>query len=90
MISWSEFKRKKPDWAKAGLRLFAPDGDGIGFLATVAKDGRPRMAPVCPVDPIYELNVNRGLWAHWIHPGQPDTKVVKQTWQANSNSQDGN
>ena len=150
MISWAEFKSQKPDWVVAAQRLLAPDGEGIGFIATVAADGRPRMAPVCPiftttgvylcvarhtvkhqdlkndgrftlhaflgendeefqfsgkaiiindsaklrtvhgaikfqfdpVDPIYELTFNRALWAHWINPGQPGTRVIKQTWQS--------
>jgi hypothetical protein len=151
MISWREFRQLKPDWADAAERLrLQPiaDKDGIGFLATVSKKGRPRMAPVCPVyatgnlwlsvagqtvksfdlnndgrfvlhaflgdsdeefqisgqvrivdsteekaevqraitfqnnsdDMICELTLNRALWAYWINPGQPDTRVVRQTW----------
>lgn len=149
MISWGEFKQEKPDWAEAAERLFIPDDNGIGFLATVARDGRPRIAPVCPIfamdrvylsvggttvkrfdiandgryvlhaflgdsdeefqfsgtarivdsgeergrvhdaitfqyeaaDMICELTMARALWAYWINPGQPGTKVVKQVWQ---------
>ena len=149
MISWGEFKLQKPEWAEAGERIFKPASDAIGFLATVAKDGRPRMAPICPIfalhriylsaarhtvkyfdlvndgryvlhaflgegdeefqfsglarmvtsddekrdvhanisfqfdpaDAICELPMNRALWAYWIDPGQPGTKVVKQVWQ---------
>ena len=154
MISWNEFRKLKPDWATAAERLRLrpgsnPDQDGIGFIATVAKDGRPRMAPVCPIyamdnlwlsvsrstvkahdlqndgrytlhaflgendeefqisgsvriieneqektdvqsaitfqyDPadfICELTLARAVWAYWVNPGQPGTRVIKQTWQ---------
>ncbi len=151
MISWQEFRHLKPDWADAAQRLklmSAAGHDGIGFLATVSKKGRPRMAPVCPFstmgnlhlsvagqtvksfdlkndgryvlhaflgnsdeefqisgrvrivddarektqvqraitfqynsdDMICELTLNRALWAYWIDPGQPGTRIVKQTW----------
>lgn len=155
MISWKKFSQLKPDWALAAKRLrlqpgSTPDPNGIGFIATVAKDGRPRMAPVCPIyamdnlwlsvsrrtvkahdlqndgrytlhaflgendeefqisgfarivenekekvdvqnaitfqyDPadfIFELTLVRAVWAYWINPGQPGTRVVKQTWQS--------
>ncbi|MBI4640431.1 MAG: pyridoxamine 5'-phosphate oxidase family protein [Candidatus Tectomicrobia bacterium] len=50
MASWAEFKEQAPDLAAAGWRLLVgADGVAIGFLATVASDGRPRMAPVCPI-----------------------------------------
>ncbi len=148
MISWKAFKSEKQDWANAALRIFSPTDDSIGFLATVSKDGRPRMAPVCPIftteglylsasrktpkcfdlindgrfvlhaflgendeefqlsgnarlitdteersyahslitfqfdpdDDLFELMMDRALWAYWINPGQPGTRVVKQSW----------
>jgi hypothetical protein len=52
MISWKEFRQLKPDWVDAAerLKLQSTAGfDGIGFLATVSKTGRPRMALVCPI-----------------------------------------
>ena len=151
MISWHTFKQLKPDWVEAAERLHLQPGsnhDGIGMLATVARDGRPRMAPVCPIlanedlwlcvsnytvksfdlqndgryvlhaflgtddeefqisgsvnivrgsdhkssiqsaitfqydpdDMICELTLNRAIWAYWVNPGQPGTRVVKQRW----------
>ena len=49
VVDWAEFTRQAPDLAASGLRLLGAKGDLIGFIATVARDGRPRMAPVCPI-----------------------------------------
>lgn len=51
MIRWQEFAARAPEFAGAGARLLMPGGDGIsiGFLATTAERGRPRLAPVCPI-----------------------------------------
>lgn len=47
---WEAFAAQAPEMAAAARRLFGEDrGDAIGFLATVAADGRPHLAPVCPV-----------------------------------------
>jgi hypothetical protein len=47
MTSWSDFASARPAFAEAGARLFRQYG--VALLATVADDGSPRMAPVCPV-----------------------------------------
>jgi hypothetical protein len=49
MTNWNEFEKQAPDIAAAGWRLLRADGIAIGFLATVTRHGRPRMAPVCPI-----------------------------------------
>ncbi|MCI0547675.1 MAG: pyridoxamine 5'-phosphate oxidase family protein [Candidatus Rokubacteria bacterium] len=49
MASWSDVGREAPELAAAGWRLFKADGIPIAFLATVARSGRPRIAPVCPI-----------------------------------------
>jgi hypothetical protein len=49
VATWAQFEKEAPDLAIAGRRLFGCDGIGLGYLATVAADGRPRMAPVCPI-----------------------------------------
>jgi hypothetical protein len=49
MATWGEFAADAPDLAEAGRRLFYQYGPGLGFLATVAPDGAPRLHPVCPV-----------------------------------------
>jgi hypothetical protein len=48
--AWAEFEREQADMAARGRQLFYQGGDvAYGFLATVAKDGGPRVHPVCPV-----------------------------------------
>lgn len=49
MITWTEFGKREPDLAAAGRELFYTHGLGLGFLATVRRDGGPRVHPVCPV-----------------------------------------
>jgi hypothetical protein len=49
MGSWAKLAAEAPDLAASGRRLLGTDGVGIGYLATVARDGRPRLAPVCPI-----------------------------------------
>jgi len=47
MITWSEFLEQASDMAAAGQRLF--DDHRLAYLATVRRDGRPRLHPVTPV-----------------------------------------
>ncbi|NIM95842.1 MAG: pyridoxamine 5'-phosphate oxidase [Anaerolineales bacterium] len=49
MISWKEFASREPSLAKVGEALIFQFGVGLAFLATVRKDGAPRVHPVCPV-----------------------------------------
>ena len=45
-----------PDMAAQGRRLIYVHGVGLGYLATIRKDGGPRLHPMCP------LIVDGGLW----------------------------
>jgi hypothetical protein len=47
-VEWAEFAAAVPDMAAAGLRLLYQHGPGLAYLATVRKDGGPRVHPVCP------------------------------------------
>jgi hypothetical protein len=47
MPSWGEFVDAAPDLARAGEKLFRRFE--VAYLATVRRDGTPRMAPVCPI-----------------------------------------
>ena len=47
-VSWGQFAAAMPAMAAAGHRLLYQYGPGLGFLATVRRDGGPRMHPVCP------------------------------------------
>jgi hypothetical protein len=49
MITWNEFEQAYPALAAAGRSQLYHFGIGLGFLATVRKDGGPRVHPVCPV-----------------------------------------
>lgn len=48
-MSWSQFEVECQELAEAGRSLFYQFGVGLGFLATVRRDGGPRLHPVCPV-----------------------------------------
>jgi len=49
MITWTQFERHQPALADAGRGQFYHFGIGLGFLATIRRDGGPRVHPVCPV-----------------------------------------
>lgn len=50
MVTWNEFAATEPELAQAGRSLlFQFGGVGLAFLATVRRDGAPRLHPVCPV-----------------------------------------
>ncbi len=48
MLSWSEFQRRAPEIAEAGRKLIHQHGVGLAYLATLRKDGAPRLHPICP------------------------------------------
>jgi hypothetical protein len=48
-ISWGEFERARPGLADAGRALLYQFGVGLAFLATVRRDGGPRVHPMCPL-----------------------------------------
>ena len=49
MVTWKEFAAAEPDLAEAGRSLLFQFKVGLAFLATVRRDGAPRLHPVCPV-----------------------------------------
>ena len=49
MFTWQAFADTRPDMAQAGHGLLYQFGVGLAFLATVRKDGGPRLHPVCPL-----------------------------------------
>lgn len=48
MARWQEVESAAPEIAAAGLKLLFQFGPGLAFLATVRKDGAPRLHPICP------------------------------------------
>jgi len=49
VITWTEFAQREPALAAAGRGQIYQHGLGLAFLATVRRDGGPRVHPVCPV-----------------------------------------
>jgi hypothetical protein len=49
MVTWKEFATAESDLAEVGRSLLFQFKVGLAFLATVRKDGGPRLHPVCPV-----------------------------------------
>ena len=49
MATWVDFEGDAPELAAHGKRLLNQYGAPFGFLATVRRDGGPRVHPVCPV-----------------------------------------
>ncbi len=49
MLTWREFVDTRPEMAQVGHDLLYQFGIGLAFLATVRKDGGPRLHPVCPL-----------------------------------------
>ena len=49
MLRWEEFKTVQPELAEAGRSLLYQFGVGLAFLATVRRDGGPRVHPVSPL-----------------------------------------
>jgi len=66
--SWGEFAGEQPDLAAAGRRLLTQFGLGLGFLATVGRDGRPRLHPVTPAVG------QRELWV-FVTPGPKEADL---------------
>ena len=48
MLTWLEFSEARPDIAGPGEKLLYQFGLGLGFIATVRRDGGPRVHPICP------------------------------------------
>jgi hypothetical protein len=49
MAAWSDFEKESPELAAAGRKLLYQFGPGLGYLATVRRDGGPRLHPICPI-----------------------------------------
>ena len=49
MATWQDLTEQRPDLADAGRNLLYQFGVGLGFLATVRRDGGPRVHPICPL-----------------------------------------
>ena len=52
MASWGEFERGNPKLGARGRQMLYNFGVPLGYLATVRRDGGPRVHPFCPI--LYE------------------------------------
>ena len=48
-MTWGGLRDERPDLAEAGRGLLYQFGVGLAFLATVRREGGPRVHPMCPV-----------------------------------------
>ena len=48
-MTWGQFRAARPDLATKGREFLYEYGVGLGFLATVRRDGGPRVHPICPI-----------------------------------------
>ena len=60
-MSWKDLEDKAPEMAAFGRRLF---DSGVAYLATVRKDGTPRVHPVTPI-------IGRGHLFLFMEPATP-------------------
>jgi hypothetical protein len=74
-VSWSEFEALAPELARAGKRLLEeePGVPGVAFLATVGRDGSPRIHPFIPAV------LDGDLWAFLID--SPKQRDLDRTWR---------
>jgi hypothetical protein len=49
VVSWMDFAAVRPDLAEAGRGLLYQPGVGLAYLASVRRDGGPRVHPMCPI-----------------------------------------
>ena len=49
MARWGKFERSSPALAQRGRQILYNFGVPLGYLATVRKDGGPRVHPFCPI-----------------------------------------
>ena len=49
MATWRELTEAEPEIAAAGRSLLYQFNVGLAFLATVRRDARPRLHPMCPL-----------------------------------------
>jgi hypothetical protein len=71
MMTWGELATAEPALAAAGRALLEQFGVGLAFLATVRRDGGPRLHPVCPV-------LSGGGLYVLIHPPSPKRRDLER------------
>ena len=69
-VAWGAFAASAPELAASGRRLLVQFGPGLGFLATVGRDGSPRLHPVTLAVADAELYV-------FVAPGPKQRDLVR-------------
>jgi pyridoxine/pyridoxamine 5'-phosphate oxidase len=77
---WSEFAAERPEMAEAGRVLIYQFRVGLGYLATVRRDGAPRVHPVCPVVAHGGLYVFVGNQSPKVHDLKRDGRYALHTF----------
>ena len=70
MKRWGDFAGEAPGLAEAGRALIYQTEIPLGYLASIRKDGGPRVHPVCPVivhDGLYVFIGNQSPKVHDLH-----------------------
>ena len=73
---------ERPELAEAGRALIYQHRVGLGYPATVRKDGRPRVHPVCPVIAAGGLYVFIGNHSPKVHDLLRDGRFALHTFPA--------
>jgi hypothetical protein len=81
-VRWKQFAAEAEGVAEAGRRLLYQHGPGLGFLATVRKDGGPRLHPVCPVVAHGGLYVFVGNQSPKVHDLRRDGRYALHSFPA--------
>ena len=71
--TWKELSAARPDLTDAGRELLYGFGVGLAFLATVRRDGGPRVHPMCPLihdDGLYAFLIPSPKRADLIRDGR--------------------
>ncbi len=84
MVSWKEFAQVRPDLAEQGRSIFYQFGVGLAYLATVRKDGGPRLHPMCPI-----IN-DQGLYALIVPSSKREDLIRTGTYAMHSFPTDDN
>jgi hypothetical protein len=80
MKRWSDLAAERPELAEAGRALIYQHKVGLGYLATVRKDGGPRVHPVCPVIAAGSLYVFIGNHSPKVHDLRRDGRFALHTF----------
>jgi Pyridoxamine 5'-phosphate oxidase len=77
---WRDFAAETPEMAEVGRKLIYQFRVGLGYLATIRKDGGPRVHPVCPVVANGGLYVFIGNHSPKVHDLRRDGRYALHTF----------